>query len=646
MIRSTSPRLQQHNQLQRVSASKFKAAEKVEGGKENDYAQFKRNCVSFSKVLQNRKDQIAKVLADYQSYNVVDDEVTRTAECLTSIDDIKQYMLSDSVSQTSVFFPLNLPVYSLVLFGIVPSFLSDKVIIRPPQKMMAVFDQLLPLLDLDRLFPNIEICFQGREDFVNKYASKADVVIFTGRDENAVRVLKQCKKHCLFLFNGWGANPVVVAPDANIALAAAKTAEVKVFNSGQDCAGPDTVLVHKNVATDFVQQLTRKLAQIKVGDYLDRTVEVGKIAEYEQLSKVSSFLVNNHKNIVFGGKIDFAKALVEPTVIVSPLKTNKNYQELFAPVCFVNVYDSDSELDSYFSAPQYRQNAMYASLFGSSQYVSSALDNTIVLKESTILDIESGNSAYGGYSMGASFVSSSGVKEARPILIPKEIAMFKKQQFSLSLQPIPKKSRATLIANFQTVVPTIFNENLGAGFIFGGIAKGYAKLGCDIDTMVMLHQHNSAQEVKYIRYLRHLHDEHDCVVDEEYPAEIVDLPQLDDAIRRMPDVTLKLSGNSADTFDRVVWGEVLAGRKSGIVGDQELLRKYTVQCAKFPKLWRQQVLGAMEQGELPTNVIAFAPGQSRENALKEVRKMDTGRLLRKFVEFEESDICAPYSSIA
>jgi acyl-CoA reductase-like NAD-dependent aldehyde dehydrogenase len=163
-----------------------------------------------------------------------------------------------------VFFPLNLPVYTFTLFAVIPSLIADDVYLRPPQVMMQMFRRFLPLLNTDSLSSNIHVCFDSREEFVQLYAAHADVTIFTGCEKNARPVLSQLGKDSLFLFNGYGCNPIVANPDADLELVVKKPVEAKLFNSGQDCAGPDTILVHRDIADQFMAMLKTQLVPSKL----------------------------------------------------------------------------------------------------------------------------------------------------------------------------------------------------------------------------------------------------------------------------------------------------------------------------------------------------------------------------------------------
>ncbi|KAK4610634.1 2-aminomuconic semialdehyde dehydrogenase [Fulvia fulva] len=488
------------------------------------FDQVKALCAAYAKHLHKNHHAIATVMTAYQSYSVTADEIERSIECLTSIDEIKRHLVTGRTKRVCTFFPLNLPVYSLVLFAVVPSLISDEVFLRPPQKMIPVFRQLLGSLCLAEFFPNIHVSFSDRETFVRELVADADVTIFTGKESNVRLVLQKTRKNSIFLFNGWGCNPIVVAADADIAKAASKAAEAKLFNARQDCAGPDNILVHKSVADQFLAQLQHKVSQAKVGSYSDPDVLVGRIAEDSALVRLASFLLKHQDKIVYGDGIDFANTIVWPTTIVAPLAEQTNYEEFFSPIFYINIFDDDDQLARYFDSPQYKANDMYVSLFGTSAYVKT-LTKSIVYHEQTILDVERGNHAYGGYSFGASFVASNGMTDPRPILVPKEISEFIQGQAKAQnpISTTPKKLSAAQQKCIQRDVTDFitqhFGDNLVFGFVFGSLLANKATNASDIDNMIVLKIHNAEQEDAYLMWLRKYHAEMGMTFDSVYPTE-------------------------------------------------------------------------------------------------------------------------------
>ena len=106
-----------------------------------------------------------------------------------------------------------------------------------------------------------------------------------------------------------------------------------------------------------------------------------------------------------------------------------NSGELFAPIFFICTYEKDLELECYFNNERYKRNEMYISLLGESDYVRSNT-NSIRLEDKIIHDVEKGNAEFGGYRSCASFTYFYQVKQAKPILIPREI-----QGYAQTLRP-------------------------------------------------------------------------------------------------------------------------------------------------------------------------------------------------------------------
>jgi len=492
---------------------------------------------AFAQHLEAKQAIITAELASYESYSTAEDEFERSIECLLSLDENLHY-LGRRVKSVCVFFPLNLPIYTFTLFALIPSLMADHVYLRPPQVMMPLFRRLLPLLKIEALYPNIQVCFDSREEFVQQYAASADVTIFTGGEKNARRVLLQLGKDSLFLFNGYGCNPIVANPDADLELVVKKTVEAKLFNSGQDCAGPDTILVHRSIADQFISMLRIKLDTVKVGDYTDPEVTIGKIMEVSQLQHLSAFLLKYRLHIVYGGSVDYQKGIVYPTVIVSSLADQFNYKEFFSPIFFISILDNDQQLSTYFEGPMYVANEMYVLNFGSSAYVDS-LSRSIVIPNATILDIERGTEEYGGMSLGASFVASHGRTEARLILVPREISKHL-EEMETRKQGKSVRTQKRICEEVGGAMARFFGANLVFGFLFGSVAKGKATDQSDIDTMIVLEHEDKEQAARYLEWLKQYHLDMNMTRDHVYPAEIVTQKTLDNSLADLDNLTLSL----------------------------------------------------------------------------------------------------------
>jgi len=356
----------------------------------------------------------------YESFEVAQDEINRSIKALRAIKREMKYLCNSRVDRISSFLPINLPLYSLVLFGIVPSFMAKKVYMRPPKPMWSIFKKLTFFLK-PVIPPPIEFQYCERKYFLELFIKKSDVIIFTGRYENALSVQRETVPfRSLFIYNGRGINPLLITPNADLNLAVSKCIKVRCFNSGQDCAGPDDIIVHNSIIDPFIEKLIEKLNSLEVkSDYYSGNI-IGPIVKTEGLLELQKFFKENKSKIIYGGSVDLTNKICYPTVLVSNLMQHSDYtQEFFAPVFNVLIYSNAEDLDFYFQNKDYFDYAMYVSVFGDSPYISKLKRHSIVLQNLTILEID--QNTFGGYGRRASYVSYYGFIFPRPILISKEI---------------------------------------------------------------------------------------------------------------------------------------------------------------------------------------------------------------------------------
>ncbi|MDO8579367.1 MAG: aldehyde dehydrogenase family protein [bacterium] len=518
---------------------------------------------SFADHLESNAPAIHTVLRKYQSKEVVDDEIKRSLEALRSLSEIERYFTDIPFSQeTATFLPLNLPLYSFVLFAAMPAYQSVSLTIRAPKRMQDIFTELFDTLSLGERYPNIHVFSGSRESFLVQYCKKASVILFTGKYENFLRIRKACNKDTLILFNGVGHNPLVITPSADITMAVEKTLKIKLFNNGQDCAGPDIILVHNSIADVYLESLLAKLSQVRCGtSYQDDDVLIGPLFESSSLLDAVNLISSIHRkgaNIVHGGQIDINHNIMYPCVIRASLRQLQNFTELYSPLFMVTEYDHDRELALYFDEPnaRYQNKEMYISLFGESDYVA-GVRGSIILKDRTIHDIERGTEEYGGYSPEASSVSYRGVDIPKPLLIPREINNFLSPQGQSIFATVPQvKSnweQQVVATQFQEAVQRIFGDQLVFAYVFGSFAIGKDMRYSDVDTLVCVHNRQAEHIEQYLDWLFTIHEMLGRIPDFKYPTEIVPFAELQAAVTRLPTLELSASKNEATKYDAMVW---------------------------------------------------------------------------------------------
>ncbi len=137
-----------------------------------------------------------------------------------------------------------------------------------------------------------------------------------------------------------GSDPFIVMPSADLDLAVRTAVAARVQNTGQSCIAAKRFIVHHDIYLEFTGLFTGAMAALKVGDPMDRDVQVGPLATYairDELAKQVEDSVAAGATILTGGRVPAGKgAFYEPTVLAFiPEAAPAFSEELFGPVASV-----------------------------------------------------------------------------------------------------------------------------------------------------------------------------------------------------------------------------------------------------------------------------------------------------------------------
>lgn len=375
--------------------------------------------------INNNKDKIIEILTKIETYETAKDEIKRSIKCLSGIERQKKFLTTEKVELIASYLPLNQPLYSLVLFVLVPSMISKNIAFRSPVLLSYVYSELFNIII--SVEEKVTLCLISRRDFFKKFTKNADVIIFTGLYDNALKLLQKIKNDSLFLFNGSALNPIVVTETADLDKAAHDVVRERLFNSGQDCMAPCAIFVNSKVINDFLFYVGQNLKLYKVGNTADREIDVGQMLEYYSIEFAEKYYTCYKNNIVYGGGIIKERKIIEPTVILFDSPEQVPQTLIFAPILLVSKYDIIKDIEAYLNTEEALALSGYISIYTKSESTSNfELYNLKLLTNKSLFDYEDGNTEFGGYGMKCSFVYYNGKIIAKPILISNEIARYTK----------------------------------------------------------------------------------------------------------------------------------------------------------------------------------------------------------------------------
>lgn len=179
-----------------------------------------------------------------------------------------------------------------------------------------------------------------------------DMVSFTGSTAVGKHITKAAgetlKKVALEL---GGKNPQVIFPDANLESAADAVTFGIYFNVGQCCNSSSRILVHEDIADDFVARVVEMSRHVAFGNPLNPETQVGAIVTPEHQAKIEGYVAEARAagaEICLGGETlqvpEIGSQFYLPTVVrgvTSDMAIVR--EEVFGPVLVVQTFSDMDE---------------------------------------------------------------------------------------------------------------------------------------------------------------------------------------------------------------------------------------------------------------------------------------------------------------
>ncbi|TFL17305.1 aldehyde dehydrogenase family protein [Jannaschia formosa] len=139
-----------------------------------------------------------------------------------------------------------------------------------------------------------------------------------------------------------GKSPFVVFEDADLDGAIEGLVDAIWFNGGQVCCAGSRLLVQEGIAEDFQRRLIARMAKIRVGDPLDKAVDMGAMVHAEQKARVEAMLARTSGTVHRG---EAPEGCYLPPVLVSDLQSADPLmqEEVFGPVLAMTTFRTPAE---------------------------------------------------------------------------------------------------------------------------------------------------------------------------------------------------------------------------------------------------------------------------------------------------------------
>ncbi|QEW22571.1 Putative aldehyde dehydrogenase AldA [Marinibacterium anthonyi] len=176
-------------------------------------------------------------------------------------------------------------------------------------------------------------------------ASDVDKIAFTGSTAvgRRIRGATAGTGRALTLELG-GKSPYIIFEDADIDSAIEGLVDAIWFNQGQVCCAGSRLLLQEGISDDVTARLKARMKALRIGNPLDKSIDIGAMVDPEQLARVSALLEGTNGELFQCGDLPETGCFHRPTLISGLSQSDPLMQEeIFGPVLVSTTFRTPAE---------------------------------------------------------------------------------------------------------------------------------------------------------------------------------------------------------------------------------------------------------------------------------------------------------------
>jgi succinate-semialdehyde dehydrogenase / glutarate-semialdehyde dehydrogenase len=260
--------------------------------------------------------------------------------------------------------PWNYPL-SMSITDAIPALLAgNTVVLRPDSQSALTALQAVALLEEAGLPERVLQVVLGGPDIGAAVLDEADYVCFTGSTATGRTVAERAGARLVGAsLELGGKNAMYVAADADLPRAVDGAVRACFSSAGQLCISVERLLVHEDVADEFVAAFVRATRGLRLGAGLRYDADMGSLCSAAQLARVTAHVEDAREKgaeVLTGGRHrpDLGPWFYEPTVLAGVTSAMScRDEETFGPVVSVYRVRSDEEAVTLANDSSYGLNA-------------------------------------------------------------------------------------------------------------------------------------------------------------------------------------------------------------------------------------------------------------------------------------------------
>ncbi len=270
--------------------------------------------------------------------------------------DIFSFTLREPVGVVGAIIPWNSPLTSTI-WKIAPAIATGCTLVFKPAEEASLTTLRIAELAMEAGFPDgVLNVVTGLGDVGAAMVEHpgVDKIAFTGSTETGQRIIRasagSVKRLSLEL---GGKSPDIVLADADLDAAVAGASMAVFSNTGQICSAGSRLFVERKIYDEFVGRVAEFAKNLKVGNGLDPSVQIGPLVSEKQLERVTGYMSKGSSEgagLVTGGhrltEGDLAPGYFVPPTVFKDVEDTMTIakEEIFGPVVSAIPFDDLDEV--------------------------------------------------------------------------------------------------------------------------------------------------------------------------------------------------------------------------------------------------------------------------------------------------------------
>ena len=265
---------------------------------------------------------------------------------------LRQMVLKDPVGPVAAFTPWNFPINQVVRKVGAALAAGCSMLVKAAEETPAAPAQLIRAFADAGIPPGVLGLVYGNPAEISSYLIAHPVIrkiTFTGSTPVGKQLAALAGQHMKRVTMELGGHaPVIVAEDADVALAVKASGAAKFRNAGQVCIAPTRFLVHESIRKEFATALALQAKGLKVGDGLAEGTQMGPLANPRRLAAMAEFtkdaIAQGAALLTGGERIGDAGNFWQPTVLADVPQGAKVFNdEPFGPMAAISSFNTLDE---------------------------------------------------------------------------------------------------------------------------------------------------------------------------------------------------------------------------------------------------------------------------------------------------------------